>query len=606
VKTQPASFLCHVLILAWWMSVIQSTSGEEIHSPWAVRFSPDGRTLALSDATAPCVRIIDPEALKARASIPLTGRPEGLAWSADGTRIFASEAGAGTVAEIDANQGKITRRFTTGRYPSGLALSGKRDQLLVCDRGLDRLTILDIRNGNTPIHLPVGRQPMHVAISPDETLAVVSNLIPGTAATDPGHATHVTIVDLEKQSVRAEVRLPTGSTNARGIAIDPEGRKAYVVHTLGRFHLPTTQLDRGWVNTNSLSIIDLTSATRIATVLLDQVTDGAADPWDLAIAPDGTRVFITLSGVHQLAAIDLRKLTAIIGTEPDAFTNDLSTMHREGILRRIDLPVKGPRGIHASPDGRTLAIAGYFSGTVCLLDQGLQNPATLAFGAPQSPGPVRHGEFVFHSADHCFQRWLSCATCHAEARADGLNWDLLNDGIGNPKNARSMLLSHATPPVMSLGVRSDMETAARAGFIHIQFTQPNDADLEAVQAYLRSLEPETSPHRQPDGSLTESAARGEKIFLRKSVGCASCHPAPLFTNLKLKDVGTATPLDRDKSEYDVPTLIELWRTPPYLHDGRAATLREVLIDHNPDDDHGTTSGLDENEINDLIQYLLSL
>ena len=130
--------------------------------------------------------------------------------------------------------------------------------------------------------------------------------------------------------------------------------------------------------------------------------------------------------------------------------------------------------------------------------------------------------------------------------------------------------------------------------------------MEAVSAYLRSLKPEVSPYRLPDGSLSVAALRGEKVFQRKSLGCTQCHPAPLYTNLKLKDVGTATPLDRGKTEYDVPTLIELWRTPPYLHDGRAATLREVLVDHNRDDDHGVTSGLKPVEIDDLVEYLLSL
>jgi cytochrome c peroxidase len=47
------------------------------------------------------------------------------------------------------------------------------------------------------------------------------------------------------------------------------------------------------------------------------------------------------------------------------------------------------------------------------------------------------GEFVFHDARHCFQRWLSCSTCHPDARVDGMNWDRVNDGVGSPKNARS-------------------------------------------------------------------------------------------------------------------------------------------------------------------------
>jgi cytochrome c peroxidase len=275
-------------------------------------------------------------------------------------------------------------------------------------------------------------------------------------------------------------------------------------------------------------------------------------------------------------------------------------------MRRVDLPAIAPRGIDMSHDGKSLAVAGYFSGGVVLLDKDAANPISLALGPQSEPDLARRGEISFHNADRCFQRWLSCATCHADARADGLNWDLLNDGIGNPKNARSMLLSHATPPVMSLGVRDSMETATRNGFIHIQFTQPDTGEVEAVSAYLRSLKPEISPYRLPDGSLSEAALRGEKIFNRKSVGCAQCHPAPLFTNLKLKDVGTATSLDRGKTEYDVPTLVELWRTPPYLHDGRAATLREVLLDHNPDDDHGDTRSLEPVEIDDLIEYLLSL
>jgi hypothetical protein len=53
-------------------------------------------------------------------------------------------------------------------------------------------------------------------------------------------------------------------------------------------------------------------------------------------------------------------------------------------------------------------------------------------------------------------------------------------------------------------------------------------------------------------------------------------------------------------------LIELWRTAPYLHDGSAATVRDVLTTRNPRDRHGQTSDLSKQEINDLCAYLLSL
>ena len=50
-----------------------------------------------------------------------------------------------------------------------------------------------------------------------------------------------------------------------------------------------------------------------------------------------------------------------------------------------------------------------------------------------------------------------------------LIWDLLNDGMGNPKNSRSMLFAHQSSLVMSLGVRKNAEQAVRAGIRHILF-----------------------------------------------------------------------------------------------------------------------------------------
>jgi cytochrome c peroxidase len=58
--------------------------------------------------------------------------------------------------------------------------------------------------------------------------------------------------------------------------------------------------------------------------------------------------------------------------------------------------------------------------------------------------------------------------------------------------------------------------------------------------------------------------------------------------------------------FDTPSLREVYRTGPYMHDGRAETLREVLTVFNPDDLHGRTSQLTEEELDDLVAYLRSL
>ena len=74
--------------------------------------------------------------------------------------------------------------------------------------------------------------------------------------------------------------------------------------------------------------------------------------------------------------------------------------------------------------------------------------------------------------------------------------------------------------------------------------------------------------------------------------------------MKTHDVGTGKDLDKDR-RFDTPTLVEVWRTSPYLYDGRAATIEEVLTTYNPGDKHGVTSDLTEAEIKDLAEFILS-
>ncbi len=219
---------------------------------------------------------------------------------------------------------------------------------------------------------------------------------------------------------------------------------------------------------------------------------------------------------------------------------------------------------------------------------------------------TRKGELYFHDAGLCFQGWQSCASCHpGQARVDGLNWDLLNDGIGNPKNVKSLLLAHKTPPAMSMGVRETAETAVRAGIQHILFTVQPEEVPAAIDTYLKSLKPVPSPYLVR-GRLSAQARRGQKLFNAAQVGCVTCHPPGLCTDLKSYDVGTRGCFDQPQDRFDTPTLVECWRTAPYLHDGSAATIPDVLTTHNPRDAHGRTSQLTAQEISDLAAYVLSL
>jgi len=194
----------------------------------------------------------------------------------------------------------------------------------------------------------------------------------------------------------------------------------------------------------------------------------------------------------------------------------------------------------------------------------------------------------------------ACASCHPDARADALNWDLMNDGVGNPKNTKSMLLSPATPPAMAEGVRPTSLAAVRAGLEHILFANRPEEEALAINEYIKSLEPVPSP-RLVKGRLSPAAQRGKELFESPRVGCANCHPAPLYTDRRTHKVEPRTAYGF-RGNIDTPTLVEVWRTAPYLHDGRYLTVKGVLVE----DKHGRVDGLSAEEIDDLVEFVLSL
>ncbi len=611
----------------------QETARPAYHSLSHVVVSPDGKTVFASDETAGCVAVIDAAAGKKTGEIAKLNRPTGLAVSPDGAKLYVAEYGANGVAVVDVKGLAVAGRAKAGVRPIGLALMPKSNRLAVCNRDTNDVSIIDLGNLKEVGRIPALREVMYAAVTPDESRIVASNALPVGPATDPTLAASVSVLDVKQMKPAAHIRLPAGCTNLRMTAVSPDGKWAYVLHNLGRFNVPPTQLERGWVNTNAITIIDLAKNERYATMLLDYPTEGAADPWGMAITPDGKRLYLTLSGTHQAVFLEVGKLLELLEGKvsdelagpPDLasqntwftikkspaegrqlLTDDLAALYQAGVIERYAGGGVGPRGLALSPDGSRLYLANYFSGNLSVIDTtNGKLAATISVGDQPAEDAVRRGERVFHDAIQCFQHWQSCASCHPAARSDGLRWDLLNDGMGNPKRTRTMVFADRTPPMMSLGVREDMETAVRAGFKFILFCVPSEEDVKAVMAYLMSLKREPAPTLDENGQMSESARRGEALFNNAKTACANCHKLPYGSDLLLHDVGTGPDTTTGRSDFKTTTLVEQWRMSPYLHDGRAATLKEVLTTYNKADKHGVTSHLTPQQIDDLVNFLLT-
>ena len=378
--------------------------------------------------------------------------------------------------------------------------------------------------------------------------------------------------------------------------------------------MPTSQLDRGWINTNAISVIDVENKKLLNTVLLDDVDLGAANPWGVACSEDGSFLCVAIAGTHEIIIINRiilhenldkvikgQRVTEVSSSAEDV-PNDLSFL--ADYKKRLKLKGKGPRAI-AIKDGKVY-VSEYFTDSIGVVQYTQDKEfdiTSVLLSENNELSAERRGQMLFEDATICFQQWQSCASCHpGGARVDGLNWDLLNDGLGNPKNTKSLLYAHRTPPTTATGIRKDAETSVRKGITHILYAVIPEEDAAAIDSYLKSLRPLPSPYLV-DGKLSASAQKGKKVF--KQSRCDSCHSGQLYTDLKSYNVGTGKGFEKDV-KFDTPMLIELWRTAPYLHDGRAATLKDVLTKFNDKNKHGRTLGLNETRLDDLIEFLLSL
>lgn len=605
-----------------WASL--ALAGEPL-SPIAMVASPDGARVYVACGTANSVKTVELASGKILASIPVSSQPTGLALSPKGDRLFVTcAAPESQVSVITLADGKVAAQWRAGHNAMGPVVSPDGNTLFVCNRFNDNISVMETASGKELRRIPVIREPVAAAITPDGKHLLVANHLPKGRADEFPVSASVSVIDVAAGKAIKELRLISGSGSLQDIRVSPDGKFALVSHVLGRFGLPATQLDRGWMNTNAMTILALDKLDILNTVLLDDVDRGAANPWGIGWSANSQTVVVALAGTNELSVTDfkatLERLNQLPETPPQSSPIDYSKSSRSradvpndlaflvGIRQRVKLPTGnlGPRAVAIA--GHFAVSADYFSDTLTVLD--LDKPQaqarSLPLGEKSEMSLVRRGEFYFHDAGICFQGWQSCASCHpGQGRMDALNWDLLNDGIGNPKNNKSLLLVFQTPPAMSTGIRDDAAAAVRAGIRHILFTEQPPIVAESIDAWLKSLKPVPSPLLE-QGKLSAAAKRGEALFQSEDLGCSNCHPAPVFTDLKHHDVGTASPLDREDHSFDTPTLIEAWRTAPYLHDGSAAAMKDVVTKRNLKNEHGKTSHLSPAQLDDLVTYLLSL
>jgi cytochrome c peroxidase len=254
---------------------------------------------------------------------------------------------------------------------------------------------------------------------------------------------------------------------------------------------------------------------------------------------------------------------------------------------------------------------------------GLPDSWTIPEDNPLTVPGIALGRKLFHDPVLSGNGTMACATCHAQATAfadprrvspgseggegtrnapalinlawnDGFFWDgrahSIEDQAREPvPNPIEMNLpwDQAIP---RLAAHAEYPALFRAAFGTDAITE--DLVVKAIAQFERTLVSKSSPYDRflnQGEPLSEAAHRGFTLFFSEEGDCFHCHGTRLFTDNEFHNNGldavpadpglealTGDPLDRGR--FRTPTLRNVEYTAPYMHDGRFATLEEV-VDH---------------------------
>lgn len=498
---------------------------------------------------------------------------------------------AGKILILNKDTFAVENEIETDHTPVDIVYANGK--IYCANRFSNNVTVYEKNTNKKTATISVAREPMALKLVGNKIF--VANQLPAVGALEENVSSEITVIDTSSDVVTNKIRLVNGTTSLKDIAISSDGKFLYVTCVVARYLYPTTQVQYGWINTNAIAIINTQTLTHYATVLLDEETIGAPNPWGITV--QNGKIVVALSGSQEIMTISenqmLNSLASLTDEERAEVVNMFAFLQDK--RTRFSLSGRGARAVFGQ-EGKVY-VASFYDAVVEVFNASNNSLTVLSAGEQKELDAVRYGDIMWHDGTLGYQSFQSCSTCHVDGRTDGLNWDEPFDDIGNPKQTQTMLYTHRTPPVTVVGASPSAEdnvVASTEGTHHIKLKQEQYAYIDE---YLKSLTPVTSPYRNRDGSLTDSAKRGKILF--SEYGCIQCHSGPNFTNLHSY---LSPALEYDDTWEDrkmfVPSLVESWRTAPYTFNGYAYSMVDAVKIY--------AKNISDKDAEDLANYVLSI
>jgi PKD repeat protein len=519
---------------------------------------------------------------KETIALDRASQPYGIVFTPDGYYALISLQGSGYLLKLNASTGVELGRVHVGHSARGIAVDSfsstayttifisPQDHALVVPVNIENMTVA------SRIRLDIDTT---TDDGPDRSRGIANYLNAITISPDGKHAV-----------------VPSNKANVdRGVFLDNDTEKSLTFETTVRAIV--SELDLDLLTENISRQLDF---------------DNRAQPKAIVYSEFGDYMYIAIEGQNSVEIIDV-------------YDNN-----RAGELENTGL---APRGL--VKNDVHLFVHNFMSRsiTVYQVDDFEANQTDPIFKANINTvsneilsARVLAGKKIFYNAkDPRMSKdgYLSCASCHTGGDSDGRVWDFTDRGEGL-RNTISLLGRHGTGLgnvhwTANFDEIQDFENDIRNGFggrgfindaIFPSVANPLGApksglseSLDDLAFYVQSLNKfSPSPMREQNGDLTSAAKAGEALFTTN--GCVVCHSGEFFTDNKRHDVGTIQASSGQGISdslsgigFDTPTLIGLFETAPYFHNGQAATLNDVL-------QTGTEHTVDaSSERENLVAYL---
>ncbi len=559
--------------------------------------------LAVADTENHAVVVVD-GAGTVRHTVPVGQRPERLVAGPDG-RVFVACRGDRTLVIVDPHRGAVARRAVVGAEPYAVALTPDGATVLVTASAEGVLVALDATNLAERFRVTLGAWPAAIAVHPDGQHAFVTHLLSGT----------VEAVSLTKGEVAYSLELPTRGTgfprtaqaaddaraavHATAALVSPGGTRLFVAHVMADVGATeTTIVAQGYglgvarPLVATVSTFDLTTKTLLRSpvaergVKIETLRDKKFRTLEEDAAPFGFIEEEELARLSQPVALAMDPVFARLLLV--SMGSDRVTALDAGAADPIGRPLQGvkvghaPRGVALSADGRTAFVHNAQGFSISRIDLAasafqeefrfdLKAEDTFAVAKDPLSAEAALGRRLFtYALDERVGgvAHFACAGCHPDGRHDGLVWRVGEGPRQTPILAGRL---EGTGPYNWLGTELHLEENVTETIGRLGGGGLDPKETKALATYITHHLPGLD---RPAQAERARVVRGRALFESAETGCSNCHSGDHGDAVR-HEVGTGAKGDT-KTAFDTPSLRHLWASAPYLHDGSATTLAQLV------------------------------